>query len=72
MPVREASIFNYLRTSSNNELKKLVNFTVPACHIYLRVYNLQALLHMPHALHRHDLVHQSLVRDLNSSAGKEI
>ena len=55
MPVREASLLNYLRTYSNDELKKLVNFTVPACNIYLRVYSLQALLHTPRALHRHDL-----------------
>jgi len=34
---------------------QLVNFTVPACNIYLRVYSLQALLHTPRALHRHDL-----------------
>ncbi len=69
MPVHEASLLNYLRTSSNDELKKLVNLTVLACNIYVRVYNLQAPLHTPHALHRHDLVHQSLVRDLNSNAG---
>jgi hypothetical protein len=62
-------MLNYLRTSSNDELKKWVNFTVLACNIYMRVYSLQALLHTPRALHRHNLVHQSLVRDLNSNAG---
>jgi hypothetical protein len=37
-------MLNHLRTSSNDELKKLVNLTVPACNIYMRVYSLQALL----------------------------
>jgi hypothetical protein len=48
-------MLNYLRTYSNDELKKLVNFTVPACNTYMRVYSLQALLHTPRALHQHDL-----------------
>jgi hypothetical protein len=43
---------NYLRTYSNDELKKLVNLTGPTCNIYLRVYSLQTLLHTPRALHR--------------------
>jgi hypothetical protein len=69
MPVREASLLNYLRTYSNDELKKLVNFTVPACNIYMRVYSLQALLYTQRAFASARMRHKCLVRDLNSNTG---